>query len=263
MAGGMIRISAAGAALGCAVLLMGNAARAQTASELGTPGPSTHVPAHLPPKPRHKAPAHPPVLAPRHGTIKRKAPAPAPHKTPPGYAPAPAHPRKPPVQAVPAPPPPPPPAAPPAPKPPEKGGNSGLPLPRFAALKSDDVNLRAGPGDRYPVEWVYQRRDLPVEIEHEFDVWRQVEDMDGVKGWVHQATLSGRRTVVVTGAARTMRAEPREDAAAVAVLKPGVVARLKRCDAASDWCQVQVQSYAGYLKRDEFWGTLPNEAVQP
>ena len=33
------------------------------------------------------------------------------------------------------------------------------------------------------------------------------------------------------------------------------------CGAASDWCQVQVGDYRGYLRRSQFWGTLPGEAV--
>ncbi len=87
----------------------------------------------------------------------------------------------------------------PAPAEPAKGSNTGLPLPRFASLKTDEVNLRTGPGLRYPIEWVYKRRDLPVEIQREFEVWRLVADQEGVKGWVHQATLVGRRTFVVVG----------------------------------------------------------------
>lgn len=80
-----------------------------------------------------------------------------------------------------------------------KGSNTGLPLPRFAALRADKVYMRRGPGDRYPIDWVYHRRGLPVEIEREFDVWRLVEDSDGQKGWVHQATLYGSRTFVIPG----------------------------------------------------------------
>ncbi|GAA4505194.1 SH3 domain-containing protein [Gluconacetobacter tumulicola] len=89
------------------------------------------------------------------------------------------------------------PAEPPAPA--DKGAITGLPLPRFAALRADEVNMRSGPGQRYPIEWVYHRRDLPVKIEREFDVWRLVEDSDGQKGWVHQATLVGTRSFVITG----------------------------------------------------------------
>ncbi len=157
------------------------------------------------------------------------------------------------------------PAKPPPPKlPPDVGTSTGLHLPRFASLRSDDVNMRSGPGERYPVLWVYKRRELPVEITREFDVWRLVTDMDGIKGWVHQATLTGSRSFVVVGKSEaTLRAQPDDGAAAVAELRPGVVGKLRRCDAGSAWCEVEAGGYRGWLPREAFWGTLSQEAVQP
>ena len=151
---------------------------------------------------------------------------------------------------------------PPAPTEPTKGTVTGMPLPRFAALKTDEVNLRSGPGLRYPIQWVYKRRDLPVQIEREFEVWRLVSDLDGERGWVNQATLTGRRTFVVRGSERTVRADPATDASPVAMLKPGVVGRIRACEAISDWCQVQVGEYRGWLQRDAVWGVYVHEAVQ-
>ena len=66
---------------------------------------------------------------------------------------------------------------------PGKGSNTGLPVPRFVSLRSDEVNVRAGPGFQYPVNWVYQRAGLPVEIIGEFNVWRQILAPDGGTGW--------------------------------------------------------------------------------
>ena len=148
---------------------------------------------------------------------------------------------------------------------PGKGANTGLPLPRFAALRSDEVNLRSGPGARYPIEWVYKRRDLPVKIEREFEVWRLVQDQEGVKGWVHQATLARRRTAAVLGAAGTeemLRRDAQDGASPVARLKPGVIVRLRSCEAKSDWCQAQIGDYHGWMKRAELWGVSPDEVIQ-
>jgi SH3-like domain-containing protein len=136
-------------------------------------------------------------------------------------------------------------------------------IPRFAALKTDDTNMRRGPGQRYPIDWVYQRRDLPVEVEREYDVWRLVRDPEGVQGWVHQVTLSDRRTFMVTDKDATLRADAKDTASAVAVLKVGVIGRLKECDEGSQWCQVQAGGYRGYLRRDQIWGLLPDEVVAP
>jgi SH3-like domain-containing protein len=136
-------------------------------------------------------------------------------------------------------------------------------LPRFAALKTDETNMRKGPGQRYPIEWVYNRRDLPMQVEREYDVWRYVRDPDGVEGWVHQVTLSDRRTFMVQGKDAIIRADPNDTSTAVAALKVGVIGRLRTCDGGSKWCQVQVGGYKGYLRRDQFWGLLPDEVVGP
>src|SRR5438105_12720178 len=76
--------------------------------------------------------------------------------------------------------------------------SSGLPLPRYASLKPDHVNVRAGPTKDNDVAWVYTRSGLPVEITAEYENWRRVRDSEGSEGWVYHSLLSGRRTAVVT-----------------------------------------------------------------
>jgi SH3-like domain-containing protein len=158
------------------------------------------------------------------------------------------------------------PAAPAPPPQPTVGPMSGLPLPRFASLRSDQVNMRVGPDTRFPIEWTFQRRDLPVQIIGEFQVWRRVRDVDGAEGWVHQSTLAGRRTVLVRPAASapevTLRRRPEEGGAAVARLRPGVIARIRECEAANPWCEVQVSGLRGFLRRSEAWGIGAEEEVK-
>src|SRR5690606_30718590 len=101
---------------------------------------------------------------------------------------------------------------------------STLPVPRFVTLATDEVNLRTGPGLRYPVKLVIKRSGLPVEIIREFDIWRQVRDVDGEEGWVHKSMLSGRRSVIVRGQMQTLLRDPKAEALPVAKLEPGVIA---------------------------------------
>ena len=49
-------------------------------------------------------------------------------------------------------------------------------LPRFVSLRSDQVNLRVGPGENYPIQWVLTRKEMPVEIIKEFEHWRMIRD---------------------------------------------------------------------------------------
>jgi SH3-like domain-containing protein len=136
-----------------------------------------------------------------------------------------------------------------------------LKLPRFASLDSSEVNLRMGPGKGYPILFVYQRKGLPVEIIEEFDTWRRIRDRDGTVGWVQQNLLSGKRSALITDEARTIRTDPTGGAKPVAILQPGVVARIEECQD-GDWCRVEIEGYKGWLRRDEFWGTYPDEAFE-
>jgi SH3-like domain-containing protein len=150
-----------------------------------------------------------------------------------------------------------PPPVPPAPAP--APAEAETKLPPFAALKFDDTNLRRGPGQRYPIDWVYKRRDLPLEIEGAYDVWRHVRGPDGVMGWVLTVQLTDRRTFMVKDADAMLRSDANDTASPVALLKPGVIGRLRGCEKGSSWCQVQVSGYKGYLRRNQLWGVLPDE----
>jgi len=133
-------------------------------------------------------------------------------------------------------------------------------IPRFLSLRADTVNVRTGPGVRYPVDWVYVRRSLPVEVIAEFDTWRKIRDFEGTEGWVHQNMLSGRRTTMVTESVRTLRGEANSDAAAVARVEPGVLGRILECE--GEWCRVEMSGHKGWLRRDEIWGVYPDEAIK-
>jgi SH3-like domain-containing protein len=135
-----------------------------------------------------------------------------------------------------------------------------LPIPRFVSLRSEEVNLRTGPGVRYPVEWVFVRRQMPVEILQEFETWRRIRDRDGTEGWVHQSMLTGRRAAVVDGEMRNLRRRPEADAPIVARVEPGVIAAILECRDA--WCRLETAGFRGWVQRTEIWGVYPNEAIK-
>lgn len=132
-------------------------------------------------------------------------------------------------------------------------------LPHFASLRSGEVNMRTGPGRQYPIEWVYQRRGLPMEVVATFEQWRQVRDFEGTVGWIHQSLLSANRKVLVWGEARPIRKEPSGDAAVVLKAGAGVIGTLMACEGA--WCRVEIEGVRGWLGREEIWGTYPTETL--
>lgn len=139
---------------------------------------------------------------------------------------------------------------------------SGLPLPRFVSLRAGEVNLRAGPGVQYPVEWVYRKSGLPLEIIAEYKTWRKVRDWEGAQGWVHQTMLSSKRTFIITGATRSVLSKSDTGSRPVARVQVSVTGKLNACPEASDFCQVEVEGFEGWLERSNFWGVLKAETFE-
>ncbi|WP_315726524.1 MULTISPECIES: SH3 domain-containing protein [unclassified Bradyrhizobium] len=140
---------------------------------------------------------------------------------------------------------------------------SGLPVPRYVSLKSDHVNVRAGPTKDNDVAWVYTRSGLPVEITAEYENWRRVRDSEGSEGWVYHSLLSGRRTAVVTMKNKDELAPIYESAdatsAVTARLQAGVVAQVKKCG--NGWCRVLGNGFEGWIQQQRLWGVYADEQV--
>ena len=136
---------------------------------------------------------------------------------------------------------------------------SGLPLPRFASLKAGEVNVRAGPATRYPVDWVFQRKGMPVEIVAEFENWRKIRDWQGTSGWVRENLLTGKRGFVVAAKPASLHKSPATSADVVAKLEPQVTGEIRSC--AGDWCRVKVSGVSGWIERTDMWGVYKSEAI--
>src|SRR3954449_11764230 len=141
--------------------------------------------------------------------------------------------------------------------------SSGLPVPRYVSLKSDHVNVRAGPTKDNDVAWVYTRSGLPVEINAEYENWRRVRDSEGSEGWVYHSLLSGRRTAVVTMKNKDDLAAVYESAdatsAVAARLQAGVIAQVKKCG--NGWCRVLGNGFDGWIEQQRLWGVYADEQV--
>lgn len=139
----------------------------------------------------------------------------------------------------------------------ERGPVTNLPMPRFVSLKAAEGNVRRGPSLSHRIDWVFKRRNMPLQIVAEHGHWRRVEDRDGAGGWVHYTLLSGVRTVLIEEDMVPLHkvADPASPIQAHA--EAGVIARLGKC--IGDWCRVTADGSKGWIKRQTFWGVMPGE----
>jgi SH3-like domain-containing protein len=141
---------------------------------------------------------------------------------------------------------------------------SGLPVPRYVSLKSDHVNVRAGPTKDNDVAWVYTRTGLPVEITAEFENWRRVRDSEGAEGWVYHSLLSGRRTAVITMKSKDelapLHESPDANSGVTARLQAGVIAQVRKCD--EHWCRISGDGFDGWIEQQRLWGVYADEKLE-
>ena len=136
-----------------------------------------------------------------------------------------------------------------------------LPLPRFASIRSDKTYARTGPATRYPIKWIYQKNNLPVEIIQEFDTWRKIRDIDGEEGWIHQSLLSGKRfgIVKVDESVPLLRSN-NDESKPVALVESGALLAIDSCIDA--WCEVDASGYDGWIQADSLWGVYDREEIK-
>lgn len=139
-------------------------------------------------------------------------------------------------------------------------GPSGLPVPRFVSLSAGKAFMRAGPGEQYPIQWVYKKPGLPLLVSAEFDAWRKVRDSEGTEGWMHVVLLSGERTALVTGKVRDFHEEPSRDARIVFRAEPGVTGELLECR--QGWCRIEAAGHKGWAPAAHIWGAFTGEEFE-
>lgn len=132
---------------------------------------------------------------------------------------------------------------------------SKLPVPRFASLKADKVNGRMGPGEDYPIKYVYTRQGLPVKVTAETDIWRRIQDPSGSVVWVHKNALSSKKTVItrkVNNRPIYMLSKPDLKSRVVAQVGENYIGEL--LDSDGFWRKVRFGDYTGWVGTDVIFG---------
>lgn len=125
-------------------------------------------------------------------------------------------------------------------------------VPYWASLRSDKVNMRVGPGEEYPIEWVYKRRGLPLKVVRLKEGWRLVEDPDGARGWMLARFLTLDRRAFVRGERPAEVRERPGGGRLLWLVAPGVSGTLGACE--RGWCGFDVSGQAGFVAQDRLWG---------
>ena len=140
------------------------------------------------------------------------------------------------------------------------GKETGLEIPRYVSLKSDDANIRVGPSKNYPIEIKYIKKNYPLKVLEEYEEWRKVEDFKKNIGWIHKSLITGTRTgVVISNDNRTIKFLNTLNGNIIGEIGSGNIVFLERCKI--DWCLVSSSNYKGWIDKKYIWGVKEKEII--
>jgi len=124
----------------------------------------------------------------------------------------------------------------------------------FASLRGAETNVRAGPGQNYPIKFSFKARFVPVRVISEYDNWNEIEDYEGQSGWVSQSLLTKKRTLLIRTNKEfvNMYSKNNEKARVLYHLENHVIGEYLKC--AEGWCALKVNDKKGWVRGVDVFG---------
>ena len=140
------------------------------------------------------------------------------------------------------------------------GKETGLEIPRYVSLKSDDANIRVGPSKNYPIEIKYIKKNYPLKVLDEYEEWRKVEDFNSNIGWIHKSLISGIRTgIVLSNDNKAIKLLNTLNGNVIGEIGKGNIVFLEKCKI--DWCLVSIGDFEGWMDKNYIWGVKEKEKI--
>ncbi len=141
------------------------------------------------------------------------------------------------------------------------GKETGLEIPRYVSLKSDDANIRVGPSKNYPIEIKYIVKNYPLKVLEEYEDWRKVQDFKNNIGWIHKSLISGTRTgVVLSNDSKNIKLLNTLDGNVIGEIGKGNIVFLEKCK--MYWCLISSGNLKGWMDKKYIWGVREKEIIK-
>ena len=141
------------------------------------------------------------------------------------------------------------------------GKETGLEIPRYVSLKSDDSNIRVGPSKNYPIEIKYIKKNYPLKVLEEYEEWRKVEDFNRNIGWIHKSLITGTRTgIILSKDNKNIDLLNTLDGSIIGEIGKGNIVYLEKCKI--DWCVISRGNYRGWIDKTNIWGVKEKEIIK-
>ena len=121
----------------------------------------------------------------------------------------------------------------------------------YMSLKNKKVNVRYGPGLDYPIKFVFNKKNYPVEIIDEKENFRKILDYKNNGGWVHRSQLKKNKSLI-TLQEKILFKNSTKYSTPIAVINSGRLLIVKK--EGKKWLKVVTGNYVGWIDNKYLWG---------
>ena len=138
------------------------------------------------------------------------------------------------------------------------GNVTGLELPRYVSLKTNESNLRVGPSTNYRIIIKYVISNIPVEIVDEYKDWRKINDYNDNKGWMHKRLLKGNRFAIIKLPYKeSAQIYNKPEGYVIGKIGKNNIVKVNKC--LIDWCHINFNKNKGWINKLNLWGVYKKE----
>ena len=137
------------------------------------------------------------------------------------------------------------------------GTETGLKIPRYVSIKSNEVNVRVGPSKNYPISIKYVTKNVPIEIIEEHKDWRKILDYYENTGWIKKNLLQGDRYAIIKNKNNENYIYINPIGFKIGEIKHNNIVKILKCR--QNWCYISYEKYRGWMKKGNLWGVYKNE----
>lgn len=122
----------------------------------------------------------------------------------------------------------------------------------YVSVKTDNVNVRTGPGTNYQVS-MELFKGYPLKVISVQGDWKKVSDFENDTGWIHNSLVINGNTVIVNSSKSVnMRSEPTTKSSVIANVDRGVV--LTKLESRGKWLKLKHSSgLIGWIYKPLLW----------
>ena len=121
----------------------------------------------------------------------------------------------------------------------------------YMSLKNKKVNVRYGPGLDYPIKFVFNKKNYPVEIIDQKENFRKILDFKKNSGWIHRSQLK-KSSSFITLDTVILFSDSTKFSRPIAKIESGRLLIKKKCNL--NWCRVETGEYKGWVLKENLWG---------